>query len=212
MSKSPALPRDQRAGQKREQILDEALNLFAEKGYHGTNIADIALRLNMGHGTFYRYFKNKHDIFIEVINLVLRKISVVSLNQNPRAAQTVADYREQLVGIGHTFLRLHYEDPRLGKVIFYEALGAGDEVRQTLDGAFAMTALVAQEYLKNGIKKGYLRADLDVAVTARALMAMVMEACRSVVKEADPEAASRRWMDSIIGIILGGITTQVVKA
>lgn len=206
MSKSNPVPRAQRAEQKREQILNEALNLFAEKGYHATNISDIAARLDMGHGTFYRYFKNKHDIFIEVISLVLRKLAMVNLSQNPRSANTLDDYRAQLVGIGEGFLRLHYEDPRLGKVIFYEALAAGEEVRQTLENAFGLTVLAAREYLKNGVEKGYLRADLDVSVTARALMAMVLEGCRAVVREADPEAASQRWIAAIIAIIMGGIT------
>lgn len=200
--------REARAEQKREQILNEALNLFAEKGYHATNISDIAQRLNMGHGTFYRYFKNKHDIFIEVINLVLQRMAVVSQLQNPYAANSIEDYRAQLVGIGESFLRMHYEDPRIGKVLFYEALGAGDEVRQTLEGAFEMTTLVTREYLKNGVKKGYLCQDLDVSVTSKALMAMVLEGCRSVVKEQEPERASKRWTDAVINIILGGITAR----
>lgn len=208
MANAVVRSREVRAEQKREQILNEALDLFAEKGYHATNIADIAQRLNMGHGTFYRYFKNKHDIFIEVINGVLLKMAAVTQAQSPYAANSVEDYRAQLVGIGESFLRLHYEDPRIGKVLFYEALGAGDEVRANLEAAFEMTVMVTREYLKNGVAKGYLREDLDVKVTARALMAMVLDGCRSVVREPDPAAASQRWMAGIINIILGGITAR----
>ena len=61
--------REEKAETKRQLILEEALTVFAEKGYHGANIADIAQRLGMGHGTFYRYFLNKHDLFVGVLDV-----------------------------------------------------------------------------------------------------------------------------------------------
>ncbi|MDP2227860.1 MAG: TetR/AcrR family transcriptional regulator [Moraxellaceae bacterium] len=198
--------REQRAEQKRERILEEALTVFAEKGYHGANISDIAQRLSMGHGTFYRYFRNKHDIFIELIGQVMGQLAVVVTEQNPDKAHSVEDYRSQLQGIGETFMRLHWQDPRIARLVFYEALGAGEEVRQTLERMNELTALATEAYLRNGVEKGYIRADLDVPVAARALMAMVFEACRQVVREPDPAVASQRWSATIIGLILGGIT------
>lgn len=44
---------------KREAILDAALDLFAERGFHGTSVALIAERAGVGAGTIYRYFKDK---------------------------------------------------------------------------------------------------------------------------------------------------------
>lgn len=198
--------RELRAEIKRKRILEEALTVFAEKGYHGANIADIARRLEMGHGTFYRYFENKHDIFIELINHVLERLAVVMTEQNPHEANTREDYRRQLEGIGETFMRLHWEDPRIGRLVFYEALGAGPEVRETLERMNDLTVLATQAYLRNGITKGYMRADMDVEVAARALMAMVFEGCRQVMREADPEQASLRWIATVSGIILDGVT------
>lgn len=206
MSSRPS--REERAELKRERILEEALTVFSEKGYHGANIADIARRLEMGHGTFYRYFENKHDIFIELINRVLQRLAVVMTEQNPHEANSREDYRRQLEGIGETFMRLYWEDPRIGRLVFYEAMGAGAEVRQTLERMNDLSVLATQEYLRNGMAKGYMRADLDVPVTARALMAMVFEGCRQVMREPDqdPEQASRRWIAAVMAIILDGIT------
>ena len=45
-----------------KEILDAAYKVFSEKGYHDAGIADIAAELQIGHGTIYRYFKNKADI------------------------------------------------------------------------------------------------------------------------------------------------------
>ncbi len=47
---------------KREAILDAALTLFAERGFHGTSVPDIAQRAGVGAGTIYRYFEGKEAL------------------------------------------------------------------------------------------------------------------------------------------------------
>src|SRR5262249_29892995 len=53
-------------GHKREQILAAALDLFAEKGYHGTAVPEIADLARVGAGTVYRYFENKEAVVNEL--------------------------------------------------------------------------------------------------------------------------------------------------
>jgi AcrR family transcriptional regulator len=57
----------QLADPKKEQILNAATELFSKKGYDKTTISDIADALSMGRGTFYLYFKDKRELFIECI-------------------------------------------------------------------------------------------------------------------------------------------------
>ena len=47
---------------RKEAILDAALELFSERGFHGTTVAMIAQRANVGAGTIYRYFADKDDL------------------------------------------------------------------------------------------------------------------------------------------------------
>jgi AcrR family transcriptional regulator len=56
---STALPD---AGDKRDRILDAALALFAERGFHGTPVPLVAERANVGAGTIYRYFASKEAL------------------------------------------------------------------------------------------------------------------------------------------------------
>ncbi|MFT8181107.1 TetR/AcrR family transcriptional regulator, partial [Mycobacteroides chelonae] len=58
----------------RQEILDAAFACFSEQGYHATGVADIAGRIGIGHGTFYRYFKSKRDIIEHVIDDVTEQI------------------------------------------------------------------------------------------------------------------------------------------
>lgn len=47
---------------KREKILDAALELFAERGFHGTPVPEVAARAKVGAGTIYRYFESKEAL------------------------------------------------------------------------------------------------------------------------------------------------------
>jgi AcrR family transcriptional regulator len=48
--------------EKRDAILAAALELFAERGFHGTSVPEIAERARVGAGTIYRYFPSKEAL------------------------------------------------------------------------------------------------------------------------------------------------------
>ena len=51
---------------KRRKLLDAALKLFAARGYHGTNVPEVAQAAGVGTGSLYRYFANKEALVNEV--------------------------------------------------------------------------------------------------------------------------------------------------
>jgi TetR/AcrR family transcriptional regulator, repressor of fatR-cypB operon len=51
---------------KRQAILDAALGLFVERGYHGTAVPEVAARAGVGAGTIYRYFASKEALVNEL--------------------------------------------------------------------------------------------------------------------------------------------------
>ncbi len=52
----------------REKILDAALVSFAENGYKGTNLRDLAAGMELSKSALYRHFESKEDIFNAVID------------------------------------------------------------------------------------------------------------------------------------------------
>src|SRR5688500_12377313 len=152
----PADPEDQgldRATQRRVEIVRAAYEAFAERGYHSCAIADIAGRLGIGHGTFYRYFKNKLDIFSHVIDAALGQI--IGINEDPRSATTLEEYRAQVQRIGDKLFELFMQDPCLPQLLFVEALGIDEQISAKLQGAMDGLGDLTQQYLQNGKDRGF---------------------------------------------------------
>jgi TetR/AcrR family transcriptional regulator, repressor of fatR-cypB operon len=87
MAKTPAS-----AGRdKRQAILDAALGLFVERGYHGTAVPEVAARAGVGAGTIYRYFASKEALVNDLYRAHKRDLASRLLEAFP----TTAPAREQ---------------------------------------------------------------------------------------------------------------------
>jgi AcrR family transcriptional regulator len=64
MKRESAQPRRDR----REDILRASLQLFADKGFHGTSMRDIAREAHITEGLIYHYFASKRDLFRAIID------------------------------------------------------------------------------------------------------------------------------------------------
>jgi AcrR family transcriptional regulator len=63
-----------RPDERRNQILDCALEVFARKGFHEASIADICSPARIARGTLYQYFKDKRDVLEALIDRIVSRI------------------------------------------------------------------------------------------------------------------------------------------
>jgi AcrR family transcriptional regulator len=75
--------RTSRGDATRQTILDAALSLFSAKGYHQTTVPDIVKAAGVGHGTFYEYFSNRHDVLIALTAIAADNLGSVRLMPTP---------------------------------------------------------------------------------------------------------------------------------
>ena len=61
----------------KRKILEHALVLFAEKGFKGTSINDIAKSAEISKGLAYNYFKNKDELMIAVFGLLAEEFAEI---------------------------------------------------------------------------------------------------------------------------------------
>lgn len=195
----------ERAAARRSQILDAAYEVFASKGYRDTTVADIAQRLGIGHGTFYRYFENKHHVFEQVLTAGLLRVAQSISSEDATASDTLEAYRAQVRRIGERMLDLLENDPALPRLLFYEAMGISPDLDEKIQRMWELSGTFTEAYLRNGKRRGFLRADLDVPVTALAVNAMIFEAGRRVVRSTDRAKARQRWVNALVSLMFDGI-------
>jgi len=191
--------------ERRAQILDAAYRVFAEKGYRETTVADIAGVLGIGHGTFYRYFGNKHDVFEQVLMNALMRVAQSIASEDAGATSSRAEYRAQVERIGGRMLDLLEQDEAIARLLFYEAMGISPELDEKIQRMWELAGAFTEAYLRNGTQKGFLPADLDVAVVALAINAMIFEGGRRVVRSSDRAAARARWLAALVSLIFDGL-------
>jgi AcrR family transcriptional regulator len=61
-------PKQKRAIEKKDKLIEVGFNLICEKGYHNINTAEIAKAAGVSTGIVYQYFNDKYDILIEGLN------------------------------------------------------------------------------------------------------------------------------------------------
>jgi AcrR family transcriptional regulator len=193
---------------RRDAILDAAHTVFAHKGYAAAGIADLAREVGIGHGTVYRYFENKRDVAKALLDRALTRVAEVIAAENPDGTDTLADYRAQVERIGHKLFDLFIADPALGRLIFRDLGTADPELRERLTLAFDLFAQHTSAYLHNGVAKDFLRAGLDVEITARLINSMIFEAAARISDVADPELLRNRLVSAVSALMFDGVAAR----
>ena len=82
MTDSIRQPKQKRAIEKKERIIEAGFNLICKNGYHNTNTAEIAEHAGVSTGIVYQYFKDKYDILILGLEKYGEDIFFPMLNNN----------------------------------------------------------------------------------------------------------------------------------
>jgi len=74
---------------RRDEILEAAKRVFAEKGFAGAKISEIAAEAGLSYGLVYHYFESKEAILIELVGLMIRQLNAYLDLDHPRAVDRV---------------------------------------------------------------------------------------------------------------------------
>ncbi|MBJ7329655.1 MAG: TetR/AcrR family transcriptional regulator [Solirubrobacteraceae bacterium] len=195
--------------QLREEIVHAAAEVFADRGYHRTAIADIAKRLGVGNSSIYAHFPGKRALFEEVVDDAIgRVLPLLAAENAPTAADTFEEYQEQVRRIAAGFATVLRDDPTILRVLrrlLLESGGVDEELAEKADAFTEAAAGMTAAYLRHGQERGYLRADLDTETTGRVVNGMIMSvALEETRREATPDE-TRRTIDATLALYFGGV-------
>ncbi len=120
----------------RQRLLDAAETVFADKGYHGAAVDDIARASDSSKGGFYFHFPNKEAIFLALVDSLTPRLEAAI----ERAISAEPDPVEQLDAALRTVFEMFSSHRRLSKILLVEAVGLGhgfDEKLMLVRGRFA---------------------------------------------------------------------------
>ena len=144
---------------KRRQILDAAIRVFARQGFHSTRVSDIADEAGVAYGLVYHYFTSKE----EVLNELFSERWSLLLTAIEEADQSAESPRSKLEAVAGFIVESYRHDPELMKVIIVEVTRAANsfgrthlpEIRRAYD---SIGKIVAE-----GQETGAFRRDIDPA-------------------------------------------------
>src|SRR3954452_4127340 len=102
--------------EKRRQILDAAVRVFARSGYHDSRVGDIAKEAGVAYGLVYHYFDSKDA----VLQAVFREAWGRLLTAIAQAEQTAGSAPERLALVVKIVLRSWRDDPDLVRMLVRE--------------------------------------------------------------------------------------------
>lgn len=192
--------------QLQADILDAAFMEFSERGYHQTAIADIAKRLGIGHGTFYRHFENKRNILQHVISDTMQKIMALLSGENaPQAFNNISEYREQCSRISERLRQFAQTNPLTLKLLLLEATSIDPEMTKFVQNLMQMAGLFTANYLRHGVELGLFRADLDCENTGHNIIGMITNGALRFLANPEDIEGLKKYGVSIIDLIIGGM-------
>jgi AcrR family transcriptional regulator len=187
--------------EKRRQLLDAAVRVFARKGFHASRVGDIAEEAGVAHGLLYHYFKSKDDVLEAVFHdnwsLLLARIASVEETDEPAA--------DQLRHIAAIVLRTWLHLPDVVRVVIRE-FGRSPELAERI-GELAEPIEVIQRVIERGIERGEFRKDIDPRFAATVVYGSIDELLtgwvlgRLPADEEDVAAAERTLCEvSLLGL------------
>ena len=111
----------------RDNILAAVAKVFAQRGYHGTDMGLVAEALQSGKGTLYRYFRSKEELFLAAVDLGLRRLTE-AVNASTAEA---AGPRERVARAISTCLTFFDANPEFAELLIQGRAEFPDRMRRT---------------------------------------------------------------------------------
>jgi TetR/AcrR family fatty acid metabolism transcriptional regulator len=188
---------------RRRQILDAAVRVFARQGFHACRVSDIAREAGVAYGLVYHYFNSKeqvlNELFTERWSLLLAAVEEIDARPIPP--------RSKLDAVAGFIIDSYRHDPELMKVIVVEVTRAANsfgrthlpEIRKAYEGI--------AEIVADAQRRGTFRDDVDPTFASMWFYGAIEQLLSGWVFELIPSAETDfdRAREMVVETICGGL-------
>jgi AcrR family transcriptional regulator len=206
-------PPNEEGSERREQILEAALNVISKKGFDGTRTKEIALEAGVSEALVFKHFKTKESILEALSGLVMRKIVAPLVLQSVRdviAEKRDAPLRELFESVLTDRLDLVRKNQKLMKTFIFEA-SRRPALLKTINKELIPEIVKVFEFaLRPRMESGELPKGLNIHHAAQSAIGIVVsyvigcEIAPDLFGKADDRRAIPRLVSQFLHGILAG--------
>jgi len=167
--------RSQDKGGKRARIVDAAIRVFADHGFHKATVAEVAREADVADGTIYLYFKNKDDLLASLFEERMAELNSLMSAE----LEQIEGALEQVRTFVRTHLRMVRERPALAQVLIIELRQSARLLKFHKAQGFASYLDILGAILARGVEEGTMRPEVDTKSIRRAIFGALDEVALS---------------------------------
>jgi AcrR family transcriptional regulator len=196
MAKAPPVDR-------RRQILDAAIRVFARQGFHACRVSDIAREAGVAYGLVYHYFDTKEGVLSELFDerWSLLLLAIEEVDSRPIPA------REKLDAVAGFIIDSYRHDPELMKVIIVEVTRAANSFGRTHLDEISKAYEGIAKIVADAQADGSFRNDVDPMLASMWFYGAIEQLLSGWVFELipDSDADFDRAREMVVETICGGL-------
>lgn len=145
-----------KSAQKRQQLLNAALDVFSVYGFNGASLDEIAQLADMHKSNIFYYYENKEALYIEVLTSVMQKwlIPLHELKAELEPAEAISLYLMQKIEVSRT-------QPKASKLYALEIIQGAPHIHAILKGPLKKLFKRKAKVIFNWQEQGKISAQID---------------------------------------------------
>jgi AcrR family transcriptional regulator len=142
---------------RKEEIVAEATRLFAERGYEGASMGDLAERVGLRKASLFHHFPSKDVLYATVLGELMEGVKAAILG----AAMAEGSFAQRLDSLTDALTSTLGAHPHAARLLVREAMDWGPVMKGGLSRTINDLLAASLEFAKAGQREGVFNPDLD---------------------------------------------------
>ena len=193
----------------RAELIAAGIEVFAERGYHGATMEDIAAAARTTRGALYWHFEDKEDFLVALLEGIIKRRAREKIDETPLEGSALELLVTSFIGYADANFRMPWFN-RLIILVGLDAENIGPRIRNLMRQALAPNRYFLARYIRYGQQTGEFREDIDADQAGEVLAIFRVGLVASWYM--DPDAFDvRRTARAFIQTLIPGLLTPQMR-
>ena len=194
--------------QRRQQIIQVAMDLFSRKGFEGTTTREISKAAGVSEAIIFRHFITKEDLYAAIIDFIIRDYSATFYSEIDQAMQSKDDM-VVFESVAFKILETHRKEPGLLRLLLYSGLEGHKLSHLFMETQVRPTYEWLGNYIARRMKEKIFRKT-DPMIMVRAYLGMVSHhsLIRIIYKDLFLQKTNKEMAREFAQIFLQGVLSR----